>query len=302
MNDDTLDADHENSAQKSESQSGMDFLRSLPKEIQTREGKSSATYPRRRLNPEKVKKWGVIILSLGVIWMCYLGWVYLRVRPAIVDCTQWRSDLPAFGDMKAFDARGLGGRKNAMIAKYRHLKKDRVLVFGCMLFAFDKDPWGVAWEHAIWAEDGKTFKVWYPGIIQVTTLLLSGAGLVFWARGHALSRTPLPEAEKSIEQLVTQMKNSKEYTRWRAIDELRKRGPEACDAVDSLAVALKDYFPSLRKAAATALAAIGPQASRALPTLHSASEDSDGDVRQSVQEAIRRITSDERTHQAEESK
>jgi HEAT repeat protein len=95
--------------------------------------------------------------------------------------------------------------------------------------------------------------------------------------------------KKSTEDLLADLKSSREKDRVVAVRLLPQRKGDAVQAVPALIAALKDKESDVRRSAAIGLGNLGESAKESIPALRAAQRDRDARVREAVRVALSRI-------------
>jgi vesicle coat complex subunit len=95
--------------------------------------------------------------------------------------------------------------------------------------------------------------------------------------------------KKSTDQLIKDLKSSKERERIIAVRLLPERKEQAAQVIPALIQALKDPDGDVRRSAANGLGYFGKEAKEAIPALEAAQKDRDARVRESAAMALSRI-------------
>jgi len=95
---------------------------------------------------------------------------------------------------------------------------------------------------------------------------------------HALAALG-PKARPALNALIETLGDKEAYVRWSAAHAIGALGPEAKTAVPKLIAALRDQDVAVRRWAAHAIGKIGPDAKAAVPSLIGLLKDQDSDVR-----------------------
>jgi HEAT repeat protein len=95
--------------------------------------------------------------------------------------------------------------------------------------------------------------------------------------------------EKSTDELIGDLKSSKERDRLIAVRLLPQHKRDAAQVVPALIEALKDKEGDIRMSAAIGLGTLGDQARDAIPALQAARQDRDARVREAAGVALSRI-------------